>query len=160
MNRVPGWVVPVSLLLTIAGIAVSTYLTIAHYTSPNVLACSSSGTINCERVTTSAQSTFLGIPVALLGLLWFVAMAVLCLPTAWRASSPLVHWARLLGAVAGVGFALWLVYAELFIIDAICLWCTVAHLLAFALFVLVAVTAPALLVEQEDEGEDEDAYVS
>ena len=33
---------------------------------------------------------------------------------------------------------LWLVYAELFIIRAICLWCTVVHVLTFTLFVLVA----------------------
>ena len=34
-------------------------------------------------------------------------------------------------------FVLWLVYAELFVIRAICLWCTVVHVLAFVLFVIV-----------------------
>lgn len=143
------WVAPTSLALAVGGIAVSTYLTIAHYTSPDVLACSASGTVNCEAVTTSAQSTFLGIPVALLGLLYFVGMAALCLPAAWRSGSRLVHLARLLGSIAGVGFVLWLVYAELFIIEAICLWCTVAHVLAFGLFVIVVWTAP-LLLSRED----------
>jgi uncharacterized membrane protein len=143
-SRVARWVAPTSLAIALGGVAVSTYLTIAHYTDPKVLACSSSGTIDCERVTTSAQSTFLGIPVALLGLLWFVGMTVLCLPVAWRSGSRIVHLTRLFGAIAGVGFALWLVYAELIIIGAICLWCTVAHLLAFGLFVVVAITAPQL----------------
>ncbi len=36
-----------------------------------------------------------------------------------------------------MAFVLWLVYAELFVIDAICLWCTVVHVVAFALFVIV-----------------------
>jgi uncharacterized membrane protein len=147
-DSIARWVVPTSLGLALGGTAVAIYLTMAHYTTPNVLACSASGTVNCEKVTTSAQSTFVGIPVAVLGLGWFVAMVVLCLPTAWRSGSRIVHWTRLLLAIAGVGFALWLVYAELFLIGAICLWCTVAHLCAFGLFVTVILTAPALLAPE------------
>jgi uncharacterized membrane protein len=150
-RRVARWVAPTSLALALGGVAVSTYLTIAHYGNPDLLVCSSSGTIDCEQVTTSAQSTFLGIPVALLGLLWFVGMTVLCLPVAWRSRSRLVHLARLLGAIAGVGFVLWLIYAELMIIGVICLWCTVAHVLAFGLFVVVAITAPQLLFPDDQE---------
>lgn len=149
MERVARWVPAVTLALALGAVAVSTYLTIAHFTSPDVLACSSTGTVNCERVTTSAQSTFFGIPVAVLGLLWSIGMAALCLPVAWRSENRLVHLARLIGAVAGVAFVLWLVYAELFIIEAICLWCTVVHILAFALFVVVVITAPAVLVPEE-----------
>ncbi len=145
MTRVARWVPPVSLALALGGIAVSAYLTIAHYATPRVLACSASGRINCELVTTSAQSMFLGIPVAVLGLVWFVGMTALCLPAAWRSESRPVHLVRLLAGVAGVGFALWLVYAELFIIGAICLWCTVAHVLAFGLFVIAVLTAQSLL---------------
>jgi uncharacterized membrane protein len=140
VTRVERWVAPTTVAVTVGGIAVSTYLTIAHYTDPELLVCSDSGTVNCSAVTTSAQSTFLGVPVALLGLLWFVGMFVLCLPVAWRSTWRPVHVARLVGAIAGIGFVLWLVYAELIIIGAICLWCTVAHVLAFALFVIVVTT--------------------
>jgi uncharacterized membrane protein len=135
-----------SLAVAALGVAVSTYLTIAHYSTSKVLVCSSSGTINCERVTTSPQSTFLGIPVALLGLLWFMAMTALCVPRAWSSNLP-VQVARLAVAIAGMGFTLWLVYAEMFIIGAICLWCTAAHLLAFILFVITVLTAPAAFAE-------------
>lgn len=147
--RVARWVPPVTLALALGGVAVSIYLTIAHYTDPELLVCSDSGTVNCSAVTTSAQSTFLGIPVALLGLGWFVAMLVLCLPAAWNAASRNVHLLRFAGALAGIGFVLWLVYAELIIIGAICLWCTVAHVLAFGLFVIVVTTAPDLLSETD-----------
>jgi uncharacterized membrane protein len=116
---------------------VSAYLTIVHYTSPKLLACSASGLVNCEQVTTSRQSMILGIPVALLGLLWFLAMSVLCSPRAWRSGSRRVELARIAGVVAGIAFVLWLVYAELYLIGAICLWCTVAHVIAFALFCTV-----------------------
>ena len=160
MTRVARWVVPASLAISLGGVGVSTYLTIAHYTTPKILACSSTGTVNCERVTTSAQSTFLGIPVALLGLVWFVTMTSLCLPAAWRAEIRLVHLVRLGAAIAGVGFALWLVYAELFIIGAICLWCTVAHVLAFGLFVIALLTFPDVLASGDVDEEERDGQAS
>lgn len=148
--RVARWVAPVTTVLALAGVGVATYLTIAHYTDPGgeLQFCSGTGTVDCGAVTTSAQSTLLGIPVALLGLLWFVGMLGLCLPVAWRAESRSVHLARFVGAIAGIGFVLWLLYAELLIIGAICVWCTVAHIIAFALFVIVVLTTPHLLSEE------------
>ena len=133
----PTWVAPTTFAIAIAGTAVAAYLTVAHYTSPDVLACSSTGVIDCERVTTSAQSEVLGVPVALLGLLWFVAMVGLCSPWAWRSPARWMSIARQAAVWSGMAFVLWLVYAELFVIDAICLWCTAAHVLAFVLFVIV-----------------------
>jgi uncharacterized membrane protein len=149
VTPVPRWVVPVTAALSAGAVAVSVYLTIAHFANPNLLVCASSGTVSCEAVTTSAQAAFLGIPVAVLGLLWSIGMLALCLPQAWRSGSRLVHLARLLMAVGGIGFVLWLVYAELFIIGAICLWCTVVHVIAFALFVIVVITAPEVLAPEE-----------
>jgi len=131
----PRWPPRVSFALALAAVGVSTYLTIAHFTSPDVLACSANGTIDCAKVTTSAESEFLGIPVAVLGLVWAVAMVALCSPAAWRSSVGWVRAVRIALASAGILFVLWLVYAELFIIHAICLWCTAMHVLAFALFV-------------------------
>ncbi|HZP90021.1 MAG TPA: vitamin K epoxide reductase family protein [Actinomycetota bacterium] len=151
MSRVARWVPPASLVLALVGLGASIYLTIAHFTSPDVLACPANGTIDCALVTTSAQSRFLGIPVAVLGLAWFAGMTGLCVPAAWNSERRLVHLARLAGSVAGVAFVLWLVYAELFIIGAICEWCTVAHVCAFGLFVIAVLTAPPLLGEPLEE---------
>lgn len=137
----PGWVAPATFAITIAGTAVSAYLTIAHYTSPKVLACASEGVVNCERVTTSAQSEVFGVPVALLGLLWFLGLSVLFSPWVWRWTAPWLRTARVATVTFAMAFVLWLVYAELFMIRAICLWCTVVHVLAFALFVIVIMYA-------------------
>jgi len=127
------------MIFAACGLATSTYLTIAHYTSPTVLACSASGLVNCEQVTTSQQSSFLGIPVAILGLLWFATLLFISTPSRW--DQPLLYRARIIAAVVGVAFALWLVYAELAIIGAICLWCSVTHVFAFAVFMVVLVEA-------------------
>jgi uncharacterized membrane protein len=137
----PRWVERSTFVLAMAALAVSVYLTIAHFTTPTVLACSASGAIDCARVTTSAQSRFLGIPVAVLGLVWSVAMVGFCSPVAWNSRAPWIRPTRLTLVCTGMLFVLWLVYAELFVIRAICLWCSAMHVLTFALFVLVALVS-------------------
>ncbi|NNJ46619.1 MAG: vitamin K epoxide reductase family protein, partial [Acidimicrobiia bacterium] len=134
---VARWVAPVTTAMALAATAVAIYLTIAHYADPDLLVCSEGGTVDCSSVTSSDQSLLFGIPVALLGLIWAAGVSVLCLPMAWRAASRLVHQARLVAVIGGMAFVLWLIYAELIIVGAICLWCTVVHVLAFGLFVVV-----------------------
>jgi uncharacterized membrane protein len=137
MRERPSWLGLTTFALAVAGVAVSAYLTYAHYAATTILACSGTGLVDCERVTTSAQSIVAGIPVAVLGLVWFVATAALVSPAAWRSRASWVRWARLADIGLGMAMVLWLIYAELFVIRAICLWCTVVHVLVFALFVLV-----------------------
>ena len=48
-----------------------------------------------------------------------------------------MRYARIGWAVAGVAMVVRLVYAELFQIDAICLWCTVVHAISVLLFAVV-----------------------
>jgi uncharacterized membrane protein len=140
-STAPRWARLGSLVLALAGLAVSAYLTVEHYSSSTTLACPDTGVVNCVKVTTSSYSELAGVPVALLGLLFFVAMTVLCTPAAWRASSLWVGRARLAGAAAGVVMVVYLVWAELFRIDAICLWCTVVHAISIALFAVLALAA-------------------
>jgi uncharacterized membrane protein len=137
----PRWARLGSLIVALAGLAVSAYLTVEHYSSSTTLACPETGVVNCVKVTTSSYSTLVGVPVALLGLLFFAAMSALCAPVAWRASNPWVSRARLVGAVAGAAMVVYLVWAELFRIDAICLWCTVVHALTVALFAVLVLEA-------------------
>lgn len=139
----PRWASPVTLLLSVAGVAVSSYLTVEHYTTSTTLACPNTGVLNCLKVTTSAESKLLGIPVALLGLLYFLGMVALCLPGMWRAAASRVAWLRLGASLAGVAMVVYLIYVELFVLDAICLWCTAAHAIALALFTAIALAMAA-----------------
>ena len=136
---VPRALAPLTLALCAAGAAVSGYLTVVHYTTSVKLACSATGIINCEKVTTSAQSMVGGIPVALLGVVFFVVAAALCLPAAWRSNSQAVRVGRLAWMLGGALMMIHLIYAELFQIDAICLWCTAVHVILVALFIVVVV---------------------
>lgn len=144
----PRWASPVTLLLSVAGVSVSGYLTYEHYTTSSTLACPNTGVLNCLKVTTSAESKLLGIPVALLGLLFFVGMAVLCLPALWRVA-PQLAWVRLGASLAGVAMVVYLIYVELFVLDAICVWCTAAHAIALALFIAIVLAMADVGVDLE-----------
>ncbi|TDC15530.1 vitamin K epoxide reductase family protein [Kribbella albertanoniae] len=127
------------LSLSAIGVLVSAYLTYEHFTAGTTLACPDSGVVNCVKVTSSQYSKLFGVPVALLGLLFFIGMTALSVPAFWRTASPWPSRARLAGVVVGVVFVLYLVWAELFRINAICLWCTVVHALTLVLFALVVI---------------------
>ena len=130
-----------ALVLCLAGLGVSGYLTAAHYLSSDILVCSTSGAINCEKVTSSAASKLAGVPVADLGVAFFAGMLLLCLPAAWRSYRPAVHRLRTAGAVGGICFCVYLIYSELFRVRAICIWCTAVHVITFLLFLVVLATS-------------------
>ena len=140
MSR-PPW----RLLLSVLGLAVSAYLVATHYFADQVpLACGSGGIVDCQQVTTSAEAFIGPVPVAVLGLLWFLGFLAIELARGAQPRSRLamlqVYWTG-----AGLVFVFYLVYAELFLIGAICAWCTVVHAIVAILF-LVSVydaTAPA-----------------
>ena len=135
------WAMAASLALSLAAVAIASYLTVTHYSDPTALACPDTGIVNCTLVTTSSWSVVLGVPVALVGLVWAVAMTALTVPWAWRPGAARVARARLLLAGAGAAMVLYLVYVELFRIGAICLWCTAIHVTAVCLFgVILAAT--------------------
>lgn len=137
--RVPAWAAVSSLALALAGLAVSVYLTVEHFTAGRTLACPESATVNCVKVTTSRYSQVLGVPVAVLGVVFFVVAVLLCLPRVWRAGGAALRRLRLAVTAVGVVSVLYLVWAELFGVDAICLWCTAVHLITLALFAVVAI---------------------
>lgn len=134
----PRWLAVTGLVLTLLGIAVATYLTVAHYTTPETLACPETGVINCAKVTTSPYSVVFGIPLAVLGLAFFLGMLPLQLPAAWRSRRTWLRQGRLAYSISGVFMVFWLIYVELFKLSAICLYCTGVHVLTFLLFVLTA----------------------
>lgn len=150
------WRPVVALVLSLMGLGVSIYLTIDHF-AKIALVCSDNGLVNCQKVTTSGESYFLHIPVALLGLVFYTVMTALNSPWAWRSGDRRVHLARLALCVLGMGFALWLISAELVIIGNICLWCTSVHVITFLLLVVV-MSGAASMLSWGDQYRYEDAY--
>jgi uncharacterized membrane protein len=108
-------------LLGLPGTGVAAYLMYSHY-ADRATVC---GVGECELVQTSEYSDIAGVPVALLGILYFVGMALLALARLrWMPGT--AEWAQpvaLSMALAGTAFVAYLTYVELFVLEAICDWC-------------------------------------
>jgi uncharacterized membrane protein len=124
------------LAVVLAGIGVASYLTYVHYAGLQPF-CAGGGH-GCERVQSSSYARLGGIPVALLGLGGYLAIAAALLAPGERA-----RLAAAALAVSGFGFSAYLTYLELFVIDAICQWCVASAVL---LTLLSVITVCRLLV--------------
>jgi uncharacterized membrane protein len=133
------------------GLALAGYTLWVHY-HPGGLVCVKAGPIDCQAVLTSAQSVVIGIPVPVYGIVFFLVLGALCLPTAWRSSDARIHVLRLGVAAVGIITVLYLISTELFTVKKICLWCTGVHIVTFALFVIVATGTPLLLERTRSQG--------
>lgn len=118
-------------VLALLGLAIATYLTVIHYAGIKPI-CSLSG--GCEKVQSSSYSKLAGIPVAVLGLVGYLAILA---SGAWRGESG--RFAAALVALTGFGFSAYLTYREIFTIKAICQWCVASAILMSALGALTLV---------------------
>src|SRR5260370_33646663 len=112
-----------ALIVSVLGLADAAYLTYEHFTQAASFACPENAAVNCVKVTTSPETHLLGIPVAVLGLAFFLFMAAVNSRWGWRAPWQAVHWARLGSVVVGIVFVLYLILAQLFRSHGICLYC-------------------------------------
>jgi uncharacterized membrane protein len=123
--------------LALAGLAIGAYLLTARLLG-EAPAC---GPVKgCETVAASEYATLLGLPVALYGVVFSVILAVACLVWWRRAVSGALYLAYGLG-LAGVLAVAYLTYLELFVIEAICIWCVTYGLTIIAGWILVAAIA-------------------
>jgi uncharacterized membrane protein len=104
------------LALTIVGIGVAGYLTYVHYAGIKP-ACTAGG--SCIKVQTSEWSKLDGVPVALIGLIGYVAI----LATLLAPDRDETRLSTLGLTLIGFGFSAYLTYRELFSIHAVCEWC-------------------------------------
>jgi uncharacterized membrane protein len=106
----------VMIVITALGLVLAAYLTYVHYAEIKPV-CTAGG--SCFKVQTSAYSKLAGVPVALMGLLGYIAiMASLLAP-----ESETTRFATLVFTVGGFGFSAYLTYRELFSIHAVCEEC-------------------------------------
>jgi len=125
-------------VLGAAGLLISAYLVGTHYFADEIpLACSTGGIVDCEQVTNSAESMVGPMPVAVLGLVWFAVFLGILAIRSWlpelRSKALL---AQVVWASVGLVTVFYLVYVELFLIGALCLWCTAIHAIVVVLFLM------------------------
>lgn len=127
-------------LLSLAGVFVAAYMWMYKLGLIGTIACGSGG---CETVQLSPQARFLGVEVALIGLLGYLALLALAMislqPRFAAGGWPVRALAWLSGGA--VAFTLYLTGLELFVIHAICRWCVGSAVIIVLVFVLSVLEA-------------------
>ena len=122
-------------LLSLAGLFISLYLWLYKIGMIGTMMC---GTGGCETVQTSPESVFLGVEVALIGVLGYAVLLLVALvgtiPARADARGPALALALLSGGA--VAFTAYLKYLEFFVIGAVCRWCVASAVIILLVFVL------------------------
>ena len=121
--------------LALGGLGVATYLALYKLGYIGTLACGAGG---CEIVQMSRWATLLGLPVAVWGVGFYVVLfGVALLGTMDRfVDETWVSHALLALTGWGVVFSAWLTYLELFVINAICIFCVVSAIIVTVIFLV------------------------
>jgi uncharacterized membrane protein len=111
--------------LALTGVFVALYLTLFKLGVFGVLRC---GVGSCETVNTSRWATFLGLPVAVWGLGFYLATLAVAVAGVQERLVDSVTVSRVLVGMSAVGvlFSGWLTYLEAFVINAYCLYCLIS----------------------------------
>jgi uncharacterized membrane protein len=101
--------------------------------------CSTSGAINCEQVLSSPYAVIAGttLPTSAAGMVWFAVTAALAGMRLAGPNARVVARLQLAWSAIGIATVVGLVFVEIVALGAICIWCTAAHSLVVAIFLLV-----------------------
>jgi uncharacterized membrane protein len=129
-----GWLrAPVA--LSALGVLVSTYLSVKRFTGGS-LVCTRWA--ECDTVNNSVYAKIYGVPVAFLGLagyLVLLGLALAALQAEGTAQRRLLALSFVL-ALGGVAFSAYLTYLELYVIEAVCMWCVISAVLITLLAII------------------------
>lgn len=124
-------------VLAVIGIAVSSVSLYHHFQTSKTSYCDFGEAFNCDLVNRSEYSSVAGIPVAGIGIAGYLAIFLLATVYRDRRETGAVLF---VGAVAGLGFALYLTYIEGFVLGAWCILCLSSLATILTITVLASVT--------------------
>ena len=107
-------------VLALCGVVVSSVSLQHHFATSKTAYCEIGENFSCDIVNRSEYSSILGIPVALIGMLGYAALAGLATVYRERRETPTMLFA---GAAAGLAFALYLTYIEGRVLGVWCILC-------------------------------------
>ena len=117
-------------ILAVVALGVSLFLAISHYLGI-VVPCDI--THGCEVVLNSKYSSLFGIPLSVLGVVYFSTVIVSAL-----LANSYAKWRKILRAILTVGAisALSFLYLQFFVIKKVCQYCLTTDLISILLFIL------------------------
>jgi len=119
--------------LALIGLLIATYLWLWKIGVVGHIICGSGG---CEVVQTSTYATFLGLPVALIGVVGYLTLLIVSLVGIQPRWIDHPGPTRLMAVLSGLGaaFAIYLTYLEYAVIEAWCRWCVGSAVIICAIF--------------------------
>jgi len=140
-----GWIETATAMLVALGLLVSLYLTWIKLTN-NTAACAGIG--DCDAVNSSRYAEVAGIPIALLGMLGYLAIGcALVAEVRW----PQANWSLRLGvfgmALAGTLYSAYLTYVEVAVLHAVCPYCVISAVCMVGILILSVLRLRAADVE-------------
>jgi uncharacterized membrane protein len=117
------------LLFAAAGILMMGYLTVVHYTGGSSV-CDINERFNCDAVNRSVYSEFMGVPVSVIGIMYFVA--VIGMAMLGKKYYPYIFVLSIVSLVP----ALYLDYIEFFVLNAVCIFCELSKVMIGAITVV------------------------
>jgi uncharacterized membrane protein len=126
------------LLLSLAGMGVSSVSLYHHYDKAESSFCDFSGKFNCDIVNRSIYSHLGPMPVAFIGILGYLSLVFMTHLCRKRTGVKTLLFGM---ALAGLGFALYLTYIEGFVLAAWCVLCLTSLALIFTITILAATFA-------------------
>lgn len=117
--------------VSIVGFFDAAYLTIQHYTQ-FTLPCTI--THGCDLVTKSEYSSIMGVPVALLGALYYLAIFLGVYVILETKKYDYLRFVAIT-TTGGFLFSAWFVYLQLFVIHAICQYCMFSAITSTTMFI-------------------------
>lgn len=136
MSAVPTRLWLLLALLALAGAAVSSVSLAQHYGTSKTAYCDFGDSFNCDIVNRSSYSSIMGIPVALIGVLGYLALLALSTLYRSRADTPII---MLVASLAGLGFALYLTYIEAYVLGVWCILCLSSLVVIFCITALSSI---------------------
>lgn len=123
-----------TIILSCIGLADALYLSDMALTGSE-LTCTITGLDGCNVVAQSAYSQFLGVPLALYGVV-FYSLLLLTLGVSFYVKRSSMKHLVFLVALAGVLFSTYFMYLQFFVIKALCIYCLGSAFVAYILAIL------------------------
>ena len=108
--------------LALIGFSDATYLTVKHIYQADAGCLLSDG---CDAVLKSEFATFMGIPLAYMGLVYYLLIVIGITAFHQTQKSDILKGLFLLN-LSGFAFSLWVVYLQAFVLNSYCTWCLIS----------------------------------
>lgn len=135
-RQLPKWFLVMGMVISVLGILDAGYLTYEHYTTSVGVCPFTGGIINCTRVQNSQYAILFGVPIAVLGLVYYLAFGFVFYYTHYHKNRAVVLFALLILSFFGCLFSSWLLYIQIALIGYLCSFCILSFVLSLVLLIM------------------------